>query len=105
MNLYHFEDVVSSVIVERGLEYYEAGFVTNLIHSGGGRYTAVVKGADMYEIAVQLDEEGNVLSSYCDCPFDMGPVCKHEVAVYYELIDRLKDNDFPEDQWRNRNRI
>ena len=97
MNLYQFEDEINPVIVERGLEYFEAGFVTNLIHSGTGRYTAVVKGADMYELAVRLDGEGKILSSYCDCPFDKGGVCKHEIAVYYELIERLKGNDIPED--------
>ncbi|MGG0670435.1 hypothetical protein ABE073_18120 [Lederbergia citrisecunda] len=97
MNLYNFEELVSSTIVDRGFEYYEADFVADLVRQGSGRYTAVVKGADVYEIAVQLDEEGNILSSYCDCPFTMGPVCKHEVAVYYELIDRLKDNDFSEE--------
>lgn len=96
MNLYHFEELVSAIIVDRGFEYYEADFVTELERQGSGRYTAVVKGADRYEIAVQLDEEASILSSYCDCPFTTGPVCKHEVAVYYELIDRLKDNDFSE---------
>ncbi|MCM3709061.1 SWIM zinc finger family protein [Sporosarcina luteola] len=96
MNLFLFEEAVSSTIVEHGYEYYKAGFVADLVREGGGRYTAVVKGADVYEIAVWLDEDGDILSSYCDCPFTMGPVCKHEVAVYYELIDRLKDNDFPE---------
>lgn len=96
MNLYDFEEVVSSTIVDRGSEYYDAGFVAKLVRKGDGRYSALVEGADMYEIAVQLDEEGNIHSSYCDCPYDLGPVCKHEVAVYYELIDRLKDNDFPE---------
>lgn len=96
MNLYHFEELVSAIIVNRGFEYYEADFVTELERQGSGRYTAVVKGADRYEITVQLDEEANILSSYCDCLFTMGPVCKHEVAVYYELIDRLKDNAFSE---------
>ena len=96
MNLYHFEDEVSPAIVERGMEYYEAGFVTNLVNVGGGRYTAVVRIADMYELAVQLDEEFTIQSSFCDCPFDMEPVCKHEVALYYTLIERLKDPDFHE---------
>ncbi|HEX5564364.1 MAG TPA: hypothetical protein VFX34_05355 [Sporosarcina sp.] len=95
MNLYHFEEIVSANIISQGIDYYKAGFVTDLARERGGRYTAVVKGADMYEIAVELDEEGNILSSYCDCPYIMGPVCKHEVAVYYALIDRLKDDDFP----------
>jgi len=96
MNLYHFEEVVNSTIVDRGTEYYDAGFVAKLVRLGDGRYSALVEGADMYEVTVQLDDEGNILSSYCDCPYDLGPVCKHEVAVYYELIDRLKDNNFSE---------
>ncbi|WP_224654613.1 SWIM zinc finger family protein, partial [Escherichia coli] len=44
----------------------------------------------MYEVSVQLDIESNILTSYCDCPFDFGPDCKHELSVYYALIDRLK---------------
>ncbi|MCG7346437.1 hypothetical protein MHZ92_20235 [Sporosarcina sp. ACRSL] len=96
MNLYQFEDAVSSIIVERGLEYFDAGFVAKLVSGGSGRYNAHVEGADVYEVSVQLDEEQNIVSSYCDCPFDMESVCKHEVAVYYELIHRLKDNDFPQ---------
>lgn len=96
MNLYDFEEVVNPTIVERGSEYFDAGFVAKLVRLGDGRYSALVEGADMYEVSVQLDSESNILMSYCDCPFDLGPVCKHEVAVYYELIDRLKDNDFSE---------
>ncbi|WP_252502127.1 SWIM zinc finger domain-containing protein [Sporosarcina sp. Marseille-Q4943] len=95
MNLYQFEEVVDATIVDRGSEYYEAGFVSKLGRLGDGRYTALVEGADMYEVAVQLDEENNILSSSCDC-HDLGLVCKHEVAVYYELIARLKGNDLPE---------
>ncbi|WP_432357118.1 hypothetical protein [Sporosarcina sp. UB5] len=97
MNLYHFEERVGSDIVDRGFDYYSAGFVTDLVRKGEGRYSAHVEGADMYEVAVSLDEEGNILSTYCDCPYTMGPVCKHEVAVYYELIERLKGDEIPDE--------
>lgn len=58
MNLYEFEEAVGSTIVDRGSEYYNAGFVSKLARQGDGRYSALVEGADMYEVAVQLDEEG-----------------------------------------------
>ncbi|MFS0689316.1 hypothetical protein AB1K89_08745 [Sporosarcina sp. 179-K 8C2 HS] len=96
MNLYQFEEMVDATIVDRGSEYYEAGFVSKLVRLGDGRYTALVEGADLYEVAVQLDEENNILSSSCDCPYDLGTVCKHEVAFYFELITRLRDNNFLE---------
>lgn len=91
MNLYHFEQAVNSVILKRGFAYYETGHVSDLAHEGKGRYSAVVEGTDTYEIVVQIDENDTILSSECDCPYDMGPICKHEVAVYYELVDRRGD--------------
>lgn len=96
MNLYHFEQVVSSVILDRGLSYFEMGHVEELVHEGEGRYRAVVEGTDTYEIVIQIDRNYNILSSECDCPYDMGPICKHEVAVYYELVDRSGDKGFLE---------
>ena len=96
MNLYHFEQAVSSVILDRGFSYHETGHVADLVHEGEGRYRAVVEGTDTYEIVVQIDRNYNILSSECDCPYDMGPICKHEVAVYYELVDRSGDKEFLE---------
>lgn len=44
----------------------------------------------MYVVSVILDDSGEIISSQCDCPYDMGPICKHEVAAYYELNKILK---------------
>ncbi|KXH87014.1 SWIM zinc finger domain-containing protein [Sporosarcina sp. HYO08] len=97
MNLYHFEDEVNSIIVDRGLDYYESGSIADLVYVSDGRYRALVEGTDMYVIYIQIDEKGNILSSDCGCPYDGGPVCKHEVAVYYELIDQLEGSGQVED--------
>lgn len=58
---------------------------------GKGRYSATVEGTDIYKVAVHIGQDDTILSSDCHCPYDMGPVCKHEVAVYYELI-RMASN-------------
>ncbi|MEI0737506.1 SWIM zinc finger family protein [Paenibacillus sp. JTLBN-2024] len=31
------------------------------------------------------------MESECDCPYDFGPVCKHQVAVFLELKNREAD--------------
>nr|WP_275984089.1 SWIM zinc finger family protein [Paenibacillus hamazuiensis] len=51
-------------------------------------YRAEVEGSEIYEVYVELDEEGNVISSDCDCPFDYENFCKHQAAVLLELRDR-----------------
>lgn len=28
----------------------------------------------------------SIISSECDCPYDMGEYCKHQVAVFHELL-------------------
>lgn len=33
----------------------------------------------------------NVISSYCDCPYDFGPTCKHETAAYFKLFEILNN--------------
>ena len=96
MNLYHFKDHVNPVILGRGFEYYALGRVADLTHRGEGRYIAFVEGTDLYEITIHMDGSYTILSSECNCPYDLGPVCKHEVAVYYEMLDFFEEEELPE---------
>jgi uncharacterized Zn finger protein len=38
---------------------------------------------------VEIGNNGDILYSQCDCPYDFGPVCKHEVAAYFQLFEML----------------
>ncbi|KRF30441.1 hypothetical protein ASG93_27280 [Paenibacillus sp. Soil787] len=38
---------------------------------------------------VQLGSRGEVVYTACDCPYDMGAICKHEAAVLLEIRDEL----------------
>lgn len=75
-----------SHILERGLDYYESGMVTDLEETENG-YKAVVSGSEDYSVEIVI-ENGKVLSMFCDCPYaEDGNNCKHMAAVLYEIED------------------
>ena len=53
----------------------------------GNTYLFQVEGRDNYEVTVEIDDMGEIIYSECDCPYDFGPVCKHEVAVFFQLAE------------------
>ncbi len=65
-------------------KYFQNGAITEFKMSNNEVY-AVVSGTEDYEVNMQIDDSGNIISSYCDCPYDMGEFCKHEVAVMYAI--------------------
>ncbi len=91
MNLNDFEKHIDSVIIERGFDYYEDGYVTEITELKKNVWSAVVEGTGIYRVKVSINS-GRIISSKCSCPFDMGPVCKHEVAVYYTIRDGASDD-------------
>lgn len=90
MNLQNFENHIDQTILDRGHEYYLDGLVMAL-GLQNDEYCFQVVGTDEYKVGVTLNEGGDISSSYCDCPYAYGPFCKHEVAVYFELLDMLED--------------
>ncbi len=88
MNLKNFESEVEQKIVERGMQYYRAGYVKRLEKVSADEFSAVVFGTEKYSIFVKLNGE-TIAAHECDCPYDFGDVCKHEVAVFYAI--RSKD--------------
>lgn len=92
LSLDNFEQQIDETILERGLDYFSRGCVTDMEDLGGGDYEATVEGSDTY--IVDLHIEGNKVTEYeCDCPYDWGLVCKHTVAALYYLQEELSDAD------------
>ncbi|MDD4089291.1 MAG: hypothetical protein PHP29_06340 [Tissierellia bacterium] len=89
MNINNFNEIVDKKILYRGYDYYLEG-VVELLNKDNNMYLFQVQGSYMYEVSVVLDDSGEIISSQCDCPYNMGPICKHEVASYYELNKILK---------------
>ena len=84
MNLKNFESEIEDKIVGRGLSYYKGGDVKRLEKVGADEYSAVVFGTERYSVFVKLKDDA-IIEHECDCPYDYGDVCKHEVAVFYAI--------------------
>ena len=82
--LSEFEHQIDEKILKRGLDYFKKGHVTSVNKLGDGDYEIIVEGTETY--TVRLSIKGDVVTEYvCDCPYDMGPVCKHVVAALFYL--------------------
>ncbi len=75
----------SSVIISRGKAY--RGNVSKLKYNADEeKWTAMVHGTERYEVEIETLDDGNYYGE-CDCPYDMEDICKHIVAVAYEIAE------------------
>ena len=74
MNINNFNEIVDKKILNRGYDYYLDGAV-DLLNKDNNRYLFQVQGSYLYEVSVILDDSGEIISSQCDCPYDIGPIC------------------------------
>jgi hypothetical protein len=95
MNITDFEREVEETILARGHGYYRSDAILRLRKKDNGVYIATVHGTDDYAVTAVLDENNVIVNSSCDCPYDMGPICKHQVAVFYKIRDELNDRSEP----------
>lgn len=88
MNLKNFEKAFDTKILNRGKNYYHDGAVLSIEKIAENEYIAEVEGNELYNVMVEIDDNGNIYDISCDCPYDMGNHCKHEAAVLYALRDK-----------------
>jgi len=89
MNILNFENYINKTILDRGHSYFLEGNVVRVYEKSENEYIFHIEGNDHYEVVVELGEEGEIKFSECDCPYDFGPVCKHEVAAYFQLFEMI----------------
>jgi len=85
--LQNFEKQLNKVMLQRGKQYHEDGAVAGL-EENNGRWTAEVEGTETYNISVTLKNDKEIVAYNCDCPYD-GQICKHIIAVFFEIRDVL----------------
>ena len=102
MNLNNFEEKIEKKILNRGYDYYLEGNIVDCTFEQPDIYRFDVEGSENYEVIVKVDENNEILMSYCDCPYDYGPVCKHEAAAYYYL--REKTNSIKDIKFNSKNK-
>ncbi len=92
--LSEFEQFIDEKILKRGWNYFKNGTVSDFSEIAIGSYEAMVSGTEEY--TVHLEVENNTIVAYnCDCPYDLGPVCKHIVAVIFHLQQNELDLNQP----------
>lgn len=82
--LQKIEDFIEPEIIKRGLSYYRDDCVYNVNDDGNGNFDAIVSGSDDYEVEITI-LDGNITKHSCDCPYEYGDFCKHEVATLFYL--------------------
>ncbi|MBE0424674.1 MAG: SWIM zinc finger family protein [Lutibacter sp.] len=82
--LNQFELCIDEPILRKGLSYFKNGNVHEPKEITNGVFEAIVKGTDDYTVKMRI-KNGIVEEHVCSCPYDMGPVCKHVVAVLFYL--------------------
>ncbi len=98
--LNQFEQIIDPTILKRGLSYFKNGHVDEPEELAPGEYEAIVSGSEQY--IVRLSLKNNIVTEHdCDCPYDMGPVCKHIVAVVFALLDDTLNEEKPQKSKRS----
>ena len=91
MNLNNFENYIEKKILSRGYDYYENNYVTSVEETEENVFEAEVEGTELYTVEVELDDQANIIDTFCDCPYDMDDYCKHQVAAFLAVRD-IKNN-------------
>ncbi|NMD72609.1 hypothetical protein HHO41_20435 [Bacillus sp. DNRA2] len=94
MNLHSFQQLIDETILDRGHDYHLNGKIIELQRSVDGDFIFQALGSEDYDVVVKIDGDGTILYSSCDCPYDYGPICKHEVAAFYDIFERFNNNGF-----------
>lgn len=82
--LSHFEEYIDEPILKRGLSYFKKGFIHEPAEVRPGDFEAVVEESEEYIVKLSI-RNGVITEHSCDCPYDIGPVCKHVAAVIFYL--------------------
>jgi len=94
MKLSTFEEEIDPVILKRGLDYHRHDRIKTVQKQSETAFDFLVSGAKTYDVSVRLKEDQDTIEdTRCSCPYDMGPYCKHEAAVFYYLLENKLEQD------------
>lgn len=84
----------TDTILKRGKTYFEQNRVFSVNQYDNQTYTGIVLGSEAYHTKITLDEDYQIMSATCDCPYAKeGKHCKHEAALYFAIEDRIPKDD------------
>lgn len=96
VNLTIFEECIPRKILARGKQYFEENHILGMVEVSPQHFVAEIMGSNHYTIQINLNGEGEIVHSACDCPYDWGDYCKHQVAAFYALREKIGTLSAPE---------
>jgi hypothetical protein len=88
MDFINFEDYIDNVILKRGKDYFTHGHVERITEVNHNHFVIEVSGSENYIVEIFIDDSGEIVDASCDCPYDWGDYCKHQVAAFYALNEQ-----------------
>ncbi|HEY5123459.1 MAG TPA: hypothetical protein VIK14_06955 [Ignavibacteria bacterium] len=82
--LNQFEEFIDETILKRGLSYFKKGYINQPEEISPGYFETIVKGTEDYTVHIRI-KKGVITDYDCNCPYDMGPVCKHIAGMIFYL--------------------
>lgn len=84
-----WKKLFQSIILDRGLAYYERGLVTDY-RQGTNLIRATVQGSEEYDVRIRTERE-QIVDMECDCPYaERGIYCKHMAAVLFYMEEEME---------------
>lgn len=92
--LQDLENSLPPDIVQKGLDYFVGDRVINVVSEGNVR-KAEVLGTKKYSVAIILNKD-QIKNCHCDCPYSLGPICKHIAAVLFAIRNEKQEAELKE---------
>ncbi len=101
-----WKNYFSSIILQRGLDYYNCDAVDNLEYDeDDNMVSARVYGSEIYSVSITfVDNQSDIEDMDCDCPYAFdGNNCKHMAAVLFAFNENTKS--FKSTSHKNKNTL
>lgn len=93
-----WKELFRSVILERGLRYFQEDRI-ELLEIEDQHLHAKVKGTFVYTVDMTFSDENEIIAMSCDCPYaKKGDNCKHEAAVLFAYEKEIEKRDRQEEE-------
>ena len=93
LNLIDLNKSVPSHIFKRGKSYFQNGKVKHIKQSKSNttKFHAEVLGTEIYLVQLEVNNQLDILSSNCECPYTQTDFCKHQVALCLAIHNSVSD--------------
>ncbi len=88
VKLPRFNKNTRQLVLYRGMRYFEEERMKE-ISSHDHTHVYEVKGeVNKYEVVINVAEDDTIVFSSCTCPYEDGGYCKHQVAAYFDILNK-----------------